>query len=188
MTPILGIWASQISGRLWAPAGAYDALATVTVDTSAPSSVTFSGIPTGYRHLELRYLVRDTGSASMRNLFYRINGDTSNVYSWHDIEGVGSGVYSYAASTTNKAWASYYPTASQTSNAFGAGVMTILDYANTAKYKTIRTLGGVDTNGDGDTSLSSGLYQSTSAVSSITFIAEQTAFAQFSQFALYGVK
>ena len=35
--PILGIWASQISGKLWAPAGAYDALATVTVPAGGAS-------------------------------------------------------------------------------------------------------------------------------------------------------
>jgi hypothetical protein len=33
--PILGIMASQISGHLWAPEGAYDALSTVTVGATA---------------------------------------------------------------------------------------------------------------------------------------------------------
>jgi hypothetical protein len=181
--------ASQISGHLWAPNGAYDALATVTVPSGGVSSVTFAGIPQGYKHLQVRLIARDSGSAgSNRNLFIRVNGDTANNYSWHDIEGVGSGAYSYAASTTNKAWTSYYPTASQTASTFNGAVIDFLDYNNTSKYKTYRSLGGVDINGDGQVSLASGLWQSTSAITSITFIAEQSGFAQYSQFALYGVK
>jgi hypothetical protein len=46
MTPILGIMASQISGHLWEPQGAYDALSTVTLSANA-SSVSFTGIPSG---------------------------------------------------------------------------------------------------------------------------------------------
>jgi hypothetical protein len=65
--------------------------------------------------------------------------------------------------------------------------MDILDYANTNKFKTTRTLEGYDANGSGNVSLTSGLWQSTSAINSITITAVGT-FNQYSQFALYGVK
>jgi hypothetical protein len=36
-----------------------------------------------------------------------------------------------------------------TANAFGVGIIDILDYANTNKYKTIKSLDGCDLNGAG---------------------------------------
>ena len=78
--PILGIWASQISGHLWAPEGAYDALATVSLSTTT-ASVTFSGIPSGYKHLQLRLIARTNRSASVDPMTLTFNNDTSGVYS-----------------------------------------------------------------------------------------------------------
>ena len=74
-------------------------------------------------------------------------------------------------------------------NVFGAFVLDLLDYANTSKYKTIRELGGCDNNGDGDIFFNSGLWQSTSAVTSLTFtVGGGTLFSQYTQYALYGIK
>jgi hypothetical protein len=71
---------------------------------------------------------------------------------------------------------------------FGATVFDLLDYTNTNKYKTMRSLVGFDTNGgSASTGLSSGLWMSTSAVTSIT-IALDGNLAEFSSFALYGIK
>jgi hypothetical protein len=67
--------------------------------------------------------------------------------------------------------------------------MDILDYANTSKNKTIRMLSGNDRNGSGDIILISGLWASTSAINQIDLRLESAAnFAQYSQFALYGIK
>jgi len=58
MSPILGIYASQITGHLnpFTPTGSYDALASYTVPSGGASTITFAGIPTGgqYTHLQLR--------------------------------------------------------------------------------------------------------------------------------------
>ena len=43
--PILGIMASQISGHLWQPEGAYDSLATVTVGATSVATIEIAGIP-----------------------------------------------------------------------------------------------------------------------------------------------
>jgi hypothetical protein len=68
-------------------------------------------------------------------------------------------------------------------------VIDILDYANTSKYKTTRTLAGNDQNGAGLVGLYSGLYMSTSAISSIEFTINGSGnFATGSNFALYGIK
>jgi hypothetical protein len=79
--------------------------------------------------------------------------------------------------------------ATATSNIFGVGVVDILDYANTNKYKTLRALSADDRNGAGLMVVNSGNWLSFSAVSTITIVTNSTAnFAQHSQFALYGIR
>jgi hypothetical protein len=70
-----------------------------------------------------------------------------------------------------------------------ASITTILDYQNINKYKTVRTIDGFDANGSGGIELISGLWQSKNAITSITLIPNSSAsFAQYTQFALYGIK
>ena len=95
MTPILtGIIASGISGHLtppWSPEGAYDALATVTVGSTSLSSIVFSGIPTGYKHLQVRYIVKSARTGNpLDELNLRFNGDTGTNYAQHALAGDGS--------------------------------------------------------------------------------------------------
>jgi hypothetical protein len=190
MSPILGIWASQISGHLWAPAGAYDALATVTLSTSA-SSVTFAGIPTGYKHLQIRAITRTT-NGDFNDMIATVNGDSGSNYSWHRILASGSGTPSssgVSATTAMTLGVDSSPT--QTSGVFAANVIDVLDYASITKNKTFRALTGVDNNGSGYFIYYSGAwYNSSTAVSSITFAPQGGAgsFATNTQFALYGVK
>ena len=187
--PILGIMASQISGHLWAPEGAYDSLATVTVPSGGVASVTFAGIPTGYRHLQVRWIDRYASTGSYTWL--RFNGDSGNNYSGHVLYGNGSsaGANSGYGASSSKIYLESGAQSTSTSNSFSSGIMDILDYANTSKYKTSRILAGGDYNGSGGMTLVSGLYMSTSAISSISFtIDDGTNFAQYSQFALYGIR
>jgi hypothetical protein len=179
--PILGIMASQISGHLWAPAGAYDALATVTL-SAATASIEFTGIPAGYKHLQVRAIARATASGGATGLWF-LNSDTtqSNYYS-HFL--VGNGSTATAAAYNNPYSWSYTDSA----NVFPAFVMDILDYANTNKYKTIRTLRGWDANGSGNVSLESGLWKNTNAVTTFKFNMDTGNLAQYSSFALYGVR
>ena len=175
--PILGIWASQISGHLWAPAGAYDALATVTVPSGGAASITFSGIPTGYKHLQLRMLARSTRVNAGDYVLMRFNSDLGSNYAYHVLNCDGSGAGASAGSTQN----------GQYWGRIGAGVIDILDYANTNKNKTSRGLIAYDNNGSGELYFNSGLWQSTSAISSVVLTCDSS-FAQYSQFALFGVK
>lgn len=188
--PILGIWASQISGHLWAPAGAYDALATVTLSASA-SSITFSGIPQGYKHLQIRMIARESNSATGQGaVWMQFNGDTGSNYAWHRLYGNGSGTPpTGVASSTTWMLAGINANNGEGANVFGASVIDILDYQNTSKNKTIRGLSGEDNNGSGYVGLHSGLWMNTSAVSSISIYPTATySWLANSQFALYGVK
>lgn len=165
----------------WSPTGAYDALATITVGATAVSSVTFSGIPTGYKHLQIRGVLLTSGAT---NPTWQVNGDsTSANYAGHHLWGQGSSANANNQSGT--VYFNYNPSASYPS----AFVMDWLDYANTTKYKTMRTFAGSNTNGGTDeVALWSGLYMSTNAINSITLNGAGANFTQYSQFALYGVK
>jgi hypothetical protein len=73
-------------------------------------------------------------------------------------------------------------------NTFSELIIDILDYTNTNKYKTVRTLYGFDSNGAGYVGLNSTLVPQTAATNQID-IGELTAnFGQYTSFALYGIK
>jgi hypothetical protein len=182
MSPILGIWASQISGRLWEPAGAYDALATITVPSGGAASVTFAGIPTGYKHLQLRASMVTSSAAWLAT---QINGDTSLNYASHALWGNGSGG-SASAFGTGTGVATYGYTALFDAATNGSLVMDILDYSNTTKNKTVRVFWGNDRNGAGEVGMNSFFRPAESgAITSINIAAP---FSQHSTFALYGIK
>ena len=188
--PILGIMASQISGHLWAPEGAYDALATVTLSAST-ASVSFAGIPSGYKHLQLRMIARSSGSGgSFVNV--KVNGDTTGSnYARHILFGNGGGSAGAAASTgstiTN---IGKIADATDSASIFGTFVLDILDYGSVVKNKTFRSLGGYDANGSGEVDFNSILWMNSStAISSITFTEYSGYnFTANTQFALFGVK
>jgi len=183
----LGIMASQISGHLYdGPYGAYDSLATVTLSAST-ASITFSGIPSGYKHLELRGISRiNTGT---EYVFVRLNGDSGANYSEHHLSGNGSTANAGGNANYNQMGIFFAMGTPSTANVVGANVTTILDYASSTKYKTMRSLDGFDANGSGGIELVSGLWQSLSPVTSFTLTPNSSAsFVQYTQFALYGIK
>ena len=184
--PILGIMASQISGHLWQPEGAYDSLATVTLSTTT-TTVTFAGIPTGYKHLEIRWIAK-APSGGGGGIIPRFNSDTGSNYSAHNINGNGATAGAQAQSATSTPLIIRNGGISTATNTFSAGIITVLDYASTSKNKTLRSLGGQDLNGSGLMEFASTSWYNTSAITSIDLVHNGSGFVQYSQFALYGVK
>ena len=186
--PILGIMASQISGHLWAPEGAYDSLATVTLSATT-ATVTFAGIPSGYKHLQVRILGRSTRTGNTSNaLTYTFNGSATGYGYTHRLYGNGSTASADAPNGSTYSFGPSIATDTSTSGIMGVAVMEILDYDNVNKYKTTRFLGGHDNNGSGEIYLTSGLWQNTSAITSITLGVDSFSFAANSSFALYGIR
>jgi hypothetical protein len=180
VSPILGIWASQNYSRV-AP-NSYESIATVNV-ASTSSSITFSSIPSTYKHLQVRVLGR---VPSFTIVTFQVNGDTGNNYSIHNVGGDGSSTYVGATSSYNFGGAGVLSPATST---FSANIIDILDYTNTNKFKNFRTLSGYDANGSGRVELRSSLWQSTSAITSLVFTTDSLgAYQQYTQFALYGIK
>ena len=189
MSPILGIYASQISGHLWAPSGAYDSIATATVGAGGQASVTFSSIPSTYTHLQIRALGRSSFANTFSSIEIQFNADTGANYAWHYLKGSGSAASASASTSDTVMRAIDFVSASQASSIFSAYTMDILDYTNTSKNTTMRILGGGDCNGSGGIVLHSGAWFNTSAVTSIKLAASNSSnFEQYSSFALYGIK
>jgi len=180
VSPILGIYASQISGHLFAPSGAYDSIATVT---GSGSSITFTSIPSTYTHLQVR-LVAPGSSDS--DVWMRFNSDTGSNYSSHRIYGDGSGVAAGAATSSTKI--DFGARSSGSSTIPAPAIIDVLDYANTSKYKTSRELFGWDNNGSGYIMFGSGLWMSTSAITSITLLPQVGTFQSGTHAALYGIR
>lgn len=178
-------------------AGAYELIETITVGSGGAASVTFSNLNTyssTYQHLQIRAVARgaQTGGAEME-LGLRINGITTNSYSWHILRGNGSTVTSAAGSTTNVIYAGNVTDNTAASNIFGAAVIDILDPYETSKFKTIKSMSGqkgaTATTAD-RIGLYSGLFQSTDAISSITLLSQNltSGFLQYSRFSIYGIR
>lgn len=170
-----------LSSGVAASTNSYESIATVTA-SGGETSLSFSSIPSTYTHLQIRGI---SSNASDQATLMRFNSDTGSNYSWHVLYGNGT---SAGAASGTSASVMYFLYSSATSSIFGATVTDILDYASTSKYKTLRALSGNDTNGAGDMTLYSGLWQSTSAINGITIFPASGNFRQYSSFALYGIK
>jgi len=191
MAPVLGIWASSFNSRTFQPTGSYDALATYTVPSGGVASVTFAGLPTGgqYSHLQLRILGRSaSGSFTGGSTGIRLNGDTGSNYAAHFLLGDGSSTSAYGWSNEANMYGYTFAGGTATSGVFAGLIIDILDFASASKNKTLRTLSGVDNNGNGEVRFSSGLWRNTNPVNSITIDGRGENYVQYSQFALYGVK
>ena len=188
MAPILGIWAS--SKAVATDTGAMFPLQVITVGPAGASSVSFTNIPGTYTHLQVRAIARTTrtSSSGIDYVSIRFNSDSGSNYSYHLLYGNGSTVTAQASTSSTALYNGNAPRDGATASIYGANVFDILDYANTNKYKTLRTLGGTDTNGAGQITFSSGLWMSTSAITSITLSPESDSWKEYSQFALYAVK
>ena len=183
----------------WEPQGAFDALATVTLNATT-ASLTFSGIPTGYKHLQVRALFQTTRATyNIDDIDLAFNGVvTGGTYARHYLEAnIQNNGTVNAGGNASADKMVYMATGTSTvsANCFGGAVLDILDYASTSKFKTVRSLSGGDANGGASgyfptVSLRSGVWMSTSAITSMTFNTSfgGSSFAANSTFALYGVK
>jgi len=173
--------------------GGFVPISTVTVSSGGSSSIDFTSIPSTYKHLQIRVISRDSRAVSANSLSIRVgNGsiDTGNNYNTHMFRGDGSSATTGNAGTNyNNMDFALEPGSSISSSIFGASIFEILDYANTNKYKTMRSLNGYDANGSGYIVFHSGLWMNTAAIDTIRFTCSGSAtFSQYSHFALYGIK
>lgn len=183
-----GIQLGLIGSFPSAALGSYDSIATVAVGASPSATITFSGIPATYSHLQLRYIARNADASTTVNMTAQLNSDTGANYAWHRL--LGTGAVAQAGNSTTQSNIIFAQTEGtlSTASVFGVGVLDILDYANTGKNTTTRALIGLDINGSGYIQLFSGLWMNTAAVSTLVISCGTLGFSQYSHFALYGIK
>jgi hypothetical protein len=168
---------------------AYESIATVNGNGSS-SSITFSSIPSTYQHLQVRAVCREaTGTNVFGNVSFQANGDTGSNYTFHQVYGNGtSALASSQGYSTATALFNIAGNAAATS-VLGGGIVDILDYSNTNKLKTFRSISGTDNNSSGFILLRSQLWNNTAAINSLTLAdLSGVAFTSESSFALYGIR
>jgi hypothetical protein len=183
LSPILGIWASAQQGA--SLANSYESIETVSL-TSVTPSITFSSIPSTYKHLQIRIFSAGDQNTNVRLQF---NGDTGSNYAFHGMQaGPGYGGSIYTNSGLGQTSIMLFDQQLNNSTYFNSSIVDILEYSSSSKNKVTRTFSGVQNNTTGFIYFESGLWNNTTAVNSITIRPVSFNFYDKSVFALYGIK
>jgi hypothetical protein len=170
-------------------------IASVLVGAGESSSIIFNDIPQGYKNLQIRGIAQfglssDPGGSGPAGLWF--NNDYGTNYTRHYIEADGATAYAYGLSSVAGAGMERFLFRQTNNNIYGAAVCDILDYANPNKFKTIRNIGGFDTNSasnpTGDIYINSSVWMSKDPITSITIGNSTWKMKQHTRFSLYGIK
>jgi len=187
--PILGIIASQDYNRI--SLTGYNSIATVTVGAGGSANIEFTSIPSVYKHLQIRAIGKAINTTAFaKDILLQFNSDTGNNYSRHLLAGDGSTAYAGAGTSTNHITIGTFPDNNFGASFFAPFVTDILDYTNTNKYTTVRSLGGYEVNSAtyAGTKFLSGNWRNTNAITSIKIYIDDRNIDQYSSFALYGIE
>ena len=177
----LGIFSAAGAGG--APTSDYELLETQILG-SEQSSVVFSNLNTyasTYKHLQIRMVSRLSFTATTTDQLMRFNGVTSSSYAGHRLVGNGSSVFANARSGSSSMFIGLVDGAQ-----FTTAVIDVLDFTGT-KNKTVRSFTGVN-GGVSELMLTSGLFDSTAAITSLTLFPPVYNYVVGSRFSLYGIK
>jgi hypothetical protein len=157
----------------------YTPIATTTLG-SAASSYTFSSIAGTYTDLIIIAQIKGTAAASYLNV--RFNGDTGTNYSRTTISANGSSVTSERRSNATAINTDYNEVVEANFNYIS--ILQIMNYSNTTTYKTMLNRANNAATGVGATV---GLWRSTSAITSVSLVANNNTFDTGTTFTLYGI-
>lgn len=159
-----------------------------TVIANGSSTVAFQNIPQTYSHLQIRYSGRSLNGATTDFTYLRFNNDlTSGNYASHWL--AGDGATAFASNQTGQSYfyGTIFPGGTATSNLFGCQIVDIFDYSSTSKNKTLKLIGGFDSNGIGAARLVSGVWLSTAAINQVVCSTANAYDAVGSTVTLYGI-
>jgi hypothetical protein len=169
-------------------------IASALVGAGEASSIVFNDIPQGYKHLQIRGIAQfglssDPGGSGGVGLWF--NADYNTNYTRHYIEGDGATAMLYGVASTSMGLERFLFRQTN-NNIYGAAICDLLDYSNPNKFKTMRNLGGFDTNSasnpTGDVYINSSVWMSTEPIVSITMGNLTWKMKQHTRFSLYGIK
>ena len=176
------------NSKLWDQETFPGTFESIASSSGAEAGRTFTNIPQTYKHLQIRMIVRDLSVSSPSASFLRFNGDTGSNYAYHTLQGNGATASSTGATSQGYMVGPLIPGSTQLTNNYGCVIVDILDYTNTNKNTTIRTIGGYDNNGSGAVSLTSGVWLNTAAITSLQMGAFYQSDDTYSQISLYGIR
>lgn len=158
---------------------------------SPAASVVFSSIPATYQHLKAVIQGRSARVNTTEDLLMRLNADTGANYDYQMVNGANTTVTGLAGTGQTSAAVGNLPAANATANNAGQCIVDIAGYTS-ALFKTYHSR-SIDvygtTAGDKLVQNVGGLYRSTTAISTVTFILSAGSnFVAGSMFSLYGMK
>jgi len=161
-----------------------EAIETVYLEADAVS-VTFSGIPSTYEHLQLR-MSGHTNYGS-RSGWTTLNGDSSN-YMLHRMSGGSTSVAGWSYAGLSYIIGPYLTGTNASAAEYAPSIVDILDYANTNKNTTLMYT--TYTQGGPDVFFGSAMWDNTAAITSITYTegaGGSYVITRGSEFTLYGL-
>ena len=163
--------------------GNFVAIATSFVNTPQ-FGITFSSIPSVYTSLQLRFRL-STGAENSGRIYFNEDETHAN-YNTASLQGNGATVYFERGTTTSDV---YYDNTGNAAN-FTVGVIDIMDYANTNKYKTVSSWSGWANNTPQAVQMIfAPMWKNTNAINTITIKPNVgNNYKAGSTIALYGIK
>lgn len=166
----------------------YESIASAT-GTGSSSTITFSSIPSTYKHLQIRYIAQSTRNANDDELAIEINGDTSSTYYSHMLYGVSTTVGPGGSAQSGASSIGVTTGGAIASQQVSSGVIDILDYGNTSIKKVFRSFSAYTLVGNNFLKIASGHWPSTSAITSISLISNTNSnWTTNTVISLYGIK
>lgn len=159
----------------------YEPIATNTLG-SAAASITFSSIPATYTDLRVVFSVLD--NAGSDDFYLRFNSDSTNKYSTTQLAGDGSAVINTRTTSALQIVVNGTGTSTTIPHFYGIDVFSYAGSTN----KTLLIEGSEDENGSGIVTRKVGLYRSTTAISSLTFVIASGNFKSGTTATIYGIK
>jgi hypothetical protein len=177
------------------PPGTFDLIETATV-TSSVSSVVFSNLnnyASDYKHLRIVSHTLDSATTNNTWINVRFNGDTGNNYYYSNMRFSTANTAGSAAAVTD---ANRFALGATDENPSGGdssygivAVANIADYSSTNKQKSVISWGSQYQSTKWASGLWSGVWRSTSAITSITIFPDGGLnWAANSRIYLYGIK
>jgi hypothetical protein len=172
-------------------ANTFTLLGSSIIGSGGASNIGFSSISSSYTDLCLKFSLRSSSTSGAYDAVrITVNGNTSNI-SILDVYASGSGAGSETPGTTDSNVFTYTSHSSNTANTFGNLEVYFPNYSGTSYAKTFSADGVSETNANASILvLTAGLWNSTSAISSITiapYLGGST-FVQYTSAYLYGIK
>jgi hypothetical protein len=192
---ILGIIASS---NFVPVAGDWESIATQTITNSAATAgsnvtntISFTSIPSTYKHLRIQCIMKDTWSATgFGEAYMFFNGvETGNPYAHHWTTITSSTPSSSTLQNRNDGiFFGVMPRNATLTNGFGTATVEIYEYTNTNKAKVIKGIAGAEWGDSANAQILSGMSSNTTTISSIQIKPNGQGFQYHSTFALYGMK